>query len=242
VKRIDLNCDLGEGCEHDRELMALITSANIACGGHAGDIETMRTSVELAKIHGVGIGAHPGYADREHFGRREVALAAQDLERLLVSQITALCVLGPVRHVKPHGALYNLAARDRAVADTIASTVQGIDRSLILFAPAGSELEKAGEAHGLRVAAEVFADRTYQADGTLTPRTQPNAVIQNEEEAAARAVHIAVEGMVNATDGSLKYLRADTICLHGDGDRAVEFARRVRGALTAAGVRIERVR
>ena len=241
MKQIDLNCDLGEGFEHDHDLMPLITSANIACGGHAGDATTMQATVALAKRYHVRIGAHPGYADREHFGRREIPLSARDLERLLADQIAALCVWGPIRHVKPHGALYNLAVRDRAVAEVIVAAVQSIDRSLILFGLAGSELVKAGEARGLRVAAEVFADRSYQRDGSLTPRTRSDALIENENIAAAQVLQIVIEGTVRATDGNDVPLKADTICLHGDGDRSVEFARRLRRELENAGIQVEPV-
>src|SRR5471030_392409 len=160
MSHLDLNCDLGEGAGHDAELMSLITSANIACGAHAGDGATMRATVALAQKHGVAIGAHPGFADRENFGRRELPWSAVAVQALVHGQVSALRALGPVRHVKPHGALYNLAAREATLADAIAAAVHAIDPQLILFGLAGSEPLRAGRTRGLRVASEVFADRT----------------------------------------------------------------------------------
>lgn len=240
MHRIDLNCDLGEGAGYDAELMPLITSANLACGGHAGDLATMRRTIELARVHAVAIGAHPGFADREHFGRRELTLSAGEIHELMVEQVGRLAELTLVRHVKPHGALYNLAARDGATAEAIASAIRTIDPGLILFAPANSELARAGAKHGLHVAREVFADRTYQRDGTLTPRTQAGALIADEAEAVAQVLHIVLEGFVRATDGTKIPIEADTICLHGDGAIAVVFAQRLRRELRAAGVEVRR--
>ena len=238
MPRLDLNCDLGEGAGHDDELMPLITSANVACGVHAGDEATMRATVALAQKHGVAIGAHPGYVDRENFGRRELALAPAALRELVTTQIAALAKLSPLRHVKPHGALYNLAARDPVVAAAVASAVRAADPSLILLALAGSELARAGRAAGLRVAEEVFADRTYQRDGSLMPRSQPGALISDEAVAVAQVLRIVREGVVRATDGTDMQLRADTVCVHGDGPHAVAFARRLRAELTKAGVEL----
>jgi UPF0271 protein len=236
VNRLDLNCDLGEGAGHDAELMPLITSANIACGAHAGDAATMRATVALAQKHGVAIGAHPGFADRENFGRRELLLSEAMVQALVREQVGALCALGPVRHVKPHGALYNLAARDPVVAGAIAAAVHAVDPRLILFGLAGSELLRAGRARGLRVASEVFADRTYQADGKLTPRTQPNALIPDEETAVAQVLRMVRKGVVRSTTGADVFIAVDTVCLHGDGSHAVAFARRLRRELAAAGI------
>jgi UPF0271 protein len=236
---VDLNCDLGEGAGHDGHLMLLITSANIACGAHAGDRATMCTAAEVATFAGVAIGAHPGYADRENFGRREIALTPGELGRLVTDQIGALQAFGRVRHVKPHGALYNLAARDRAVADVIATAVHAIDPELILFGLAGSELVRAGRRHGLHVAEEVFGDRTYRRDGSLTPRSEAGAMIEREEEAVAQVLRMVREGVVRATDGTDVAIKADTICLHGDDARAVEFAEKIRAGLEAAEVEIK---
>ena len=234
--RIDLNCDLGEGIGHDTELMPLITSANIACGAHAGDEATMRATVALAKKHGVAIGAHPGFADRGNFGRREFMASPAEVHGLVLDQTRRLQAMAPVSHVKPHGALYHLAARDRVVAGAVAAAVYEADARLILFARAGSWLIEAGRACGLQVASEVFADRTYQADGSLTHRSQPNALITGASTAVAQVLRILQEGKVRATDGTDVAIEADTICLHGDGPHPVEFARRLRAALTAAGI------
>lgn len=237
-RTIDLNCDLGEGGGRDAELMPLITSANIACGAHAGDEATMRATVALAQRQGVAIGAHPGFADRENFGRRELALAPEEIRALVTRQVEALRALAPLRHVKAHGALYNLAARDAAVAAAIAEAVAACDPRLRLFALSGSVQARVGEARGLRVAHEVFADRTYQRDGSLTPRSRPDALIHDEAAAVAQVLRMMREGVVRATDGTEVPIRADTICVHGDGPRAVEFARRLRRELRAAGVEI----
>jgi len=233
---IDLNCDLGEGAGHDAELMPLITSANIACGGHAGDVTTMRETMALARRHGVGIGAHPGFADRENFGRQEIACSADEVRELVARQVGALRELGPVRHVKPHGALYNLAARDCGVAEAIVDAVQAIDTKLILFALAGSELARAGRTRGLRVAEEVFADRSYRRDGSLAPRSEPGALIEDEGAAVAQVLRMAREGVVRTTDGGDVWIVADTVCLHGDGAHAVAFARRLNHELRRAGI------
>jgi UPF0271 protein len=236
---IDLNCDLGEGAGNDAGLMPLITSANIACGGHTGDERTMRTAVTLAQKHGVAIGAHPGFSDRENFGRRELALSAEEVWAMVMIQIMALRAIAPLRHVKPHGALYNLAARDATVAGVVADAVLAVDKDLVLFALAGSELVKAGRARGLRVAEEVFADRTYQADGSLTPRARTDALIQDEDAVVVQALRMIREGKVCATDGLDVPVKADTICLHGDGQNAVAFAQRLNGELRKAGVEIK---
>ncbi|MDP1581337.1 MAG: 5-oxoprolinase subunit PxpA [Candidatus Didemnitutus sp.] len=241
MPRIDLNCDLGEGAGHDTELMSLITSANIACGGHAGDAAMMRATVLLALQHGVAIGAHPGYEDREHFGRRELALHATQVRELVETQTRALQTIaracgGRVVHVKPHGALYNLAARDAAVARAVAEGVRACGAELILCGLAGSALTAAGEACGLRVAHEVFADRTYQTDGSLTPRSQAGALIANEAAAVAQARRFVAEGRVRALGGAEVAVRADTLCLHGDGAHAVTFARKIRAEFLRAGI------
>jgi UPF0271 protein len=236
---IDLNCDLGEGAGHDAGLMPLVTSANIACGGHAGDEATMRATVAFAQKHGVAVGAHPSFTDREHFGRRELVMSAEEIWAMVMIQIMALRAIAPLRHVKPHGALYNLAACDATVAGVMADAVLAVDKELVLFALAGSELMKAGRARGLRVAGEVFADRTYQADGSLTPRSRPEAMIQDEGIMTAQALRMIHEGKVRATDGTEISIKADTICLHGDGPNAVAFARRLNVELKKAGIEIK---
>ena len=235
-RTIDLNCDLGEGAGHDAELMPLITSANIACGAHAGDEATMHATVALAQRHGVAIGAHPSFDDREHFGRREITLTPREIHDLVRGQIEALRAMGPVRHVKPHGALYNLAARDDAVAEAVARAVHETDPALKLVTLPGSALERVGRARKLSTMAEVFADRTYQRDGSLTPRSRPDALIQDEAAAVAQVLRMVREGVVRATDGTDVAIRADTVCVHGDGPHAVEFARRLNAELRQAGI------
>ncbi len=240
VRWIDLNCDLGEGAAHDAELMPLITSANIACGGHAGDADTMRAAVDLALRHGVAIGAHPGLEDRGCFGRRELPLTPAEAHALVRRQIEALAQIARSRggclvHVKPHGALYNMAARDAALAGAVAGAVRELDPRLALVGLAGGELLAAGRARGLRVASEVFADRTYRPDGSLTPRSQPDAVIADADAAVAQVLGMLREGSVRAADGTPVPIAADTVCVHGDAPCAVEFARRLRTELAAAG-------
>ncbi len=244
MPRLDLNCDLGEGAGHDAELMPLVTSANIACGAHAGDERTMRETISLAKRHGAAVGAHPGFADRENFGRREVTLDPDAIHVLVLAQVRTLQRLAGeagcrVRHVKPHGALYNLAARNTLVADAVADAVYEADPRLVLFGLAGSALTAAGDKHGLVTAQEAFADRTYQPDGSLTPRSRPDALIADEAVAVAQVLRMVREGRVRAVDGSDVPIRADTVCLHGDGPHPVAFACRLREALAAGGVEVK---
>lgn len=235
---IDLNCDLGEGAGHDAELMPLVTSANIACGAHAGDEATMRATVALAQRHGVAIGAHPGFADRANFGRRELALPPREIVDLVRMQIEALRAIAPVRHVKPHGALYNLAARDETVAGAVVEAVRAVDPELVLVGLAGSVLLRAGRAGGLRVASEVFADRTYQPDGSLTPRTRPDALIADGDTAVSQVVRMVRESRVRAIGGTDVAVQADTVCLHGDSPHAIVFAQRLKTELRRAGIEL----
>jgi 5-oxoprolinase (ATP-hydrolysing) subunit A len=241
--RIDLNCDLGEGAGHDAELMPLVTSANIACGAHAGDEATMHATIELAVRHGVAIGAHPGFADREHFGRRELPVTPEEVFQSVLAQIRTLQRIAhasgaQVQHVKLHGALYNLAARDVAIADAAVYAVRDAGPELVWFALAGSAHVVAGRECGLTVANEVFADRTYQADGSLTPRSRADALIADEHVAVAQVLRMIREGKVRATNGADVALAADTVCLHGDGAHAVAFARRLRAELVAARIEV----
>jgi UPF0271 protein len=241
--RIDLNCDLGEGAGNDEALMPLITSANIACGAHAGDEQTMRATVRLAIRHGVAIGAHPGFADHEHFGRRELALAPAEIVTLVRGQVETLRKIAReegavVGHVKPHGALYNVSAREPAVAAAIAEAVASVDAGLALFGLAGSVSLAAGRARGLRVVAEVFADRTYQADGSLTPRGRADALIEDPATAVNQVLRMIRERTVRAIDGTDVAITADTVCLHGDGAEAVTFALGLREALSRVGVHL----
>lgn len=241
--RVDFNCDLGEGAGDDASLMPHISSASIACGWHAGDATTMRDTVALCRAHGVAIGAHPSYPDREGFGRREVAASPHEVHAMTLYQIGALDAFvraagARLQHVKPHGALYNVAARERAVADAIAQAVRDFDAQLVLFGLANSELTRAGEALGLRVAHEAFAERRYERDGTLTPRNRPEAVIGDVDLAAQQVAQMLASGRVATRDGGEVAIRADTICLHGDRPDAVAFAAALRRAIEAAGVKV----
>ncbi|GAB3091826.1 5-oxoprolinase subunit PxpA [Lysobacter terrae] len=241
--RIDFNCDLGEGCGDDAAIIPLITSASIASGGHAGDEATMRATLRLCREHGVAAGAHPSYPDRENFGRVEMPLPLADIERQVGEQIAVLAAVAAsegmrLAHVKPHGALYNVAARDDAVAAAIVAAVVRFDPDLLLFALSGSRLADAGAAAGLRVAHEVFAERRYEADGTLTPRRHPDAVIHALDAAIAQVRGFVRDGSVIARTGERLALHADTLCLHGDRADAAQFARAIRAALAADGVRI----
>lgn len=241
--RIDFNCDLGESCGDDAAIIPLITSASIACGGHAGTDETMRATLQLCRAHGVAAGAHPGYADRVNFGRQELALSCQEIGGLIDGQLARLAAIATAEgvrlaHVKPHGALYNVAARDRDVADAVALAVARFDSALILFGLSGSQLTEAGEAAGLRVAHEVFAERRYEANGTLTPRSHADAVIEDIDAALAQVRRFVREGAVVTRTGERIALRADTLCLHGDRHDAAAFAQAIRAALLADDVRI----
>ena len=236
--RVDLNCDLGEGGAHDDLLLDGVTSANIACGFHAGDPGLMRRTLERALAKGVGAGAHPGLRDPGGFGRKATAIDPEEAHDLTLYQVGALRAFGPIRHVKAHGALYNMAAKDAALAQALARAVRDADPALILVGLAGSEMIRAGKALGLAVAEEAFADRGYRADGTLVPRGEPGALVESADEAARRAVRMAKEGKVRAVDGTDVAIRADTICVHGDTPGAAGLARRIREALEAAGIRV----
>ncbi|HET9856718.1 MAG TPA: 5-oxoprolinase subunit PxpA [Chthoniobacterales bacterium] len=233
---VDLNADLGEGAGHDDELLALVTSANIACGFHAGDAETMRGSIEAARNRKVALGAHPSLFDRENFGRKELPVKSDEVFDAVVYQLgifQAIAEAANVRpnHVKPHGALYNMAMRDRELANAIGRAIAQIDAKLILFAPQNSELARAGTTNGLQIAHEVFADRNYLSDGSLVPRARPDALLHDPEDAAARVVRMLREGKVRSVDGVDVDVRAETICLHGDKPGAVDFARALKSRL-----------
>lgn len=238
---VDLNCDVGEGAGQDAALMPLITSANIACGAHAGDPATIRETIALARQHGVAIGAHPGFEDRAGFGRIERPLDANEAVRLVATQVARLaeCAGADLRHVKLHGALYNQVSREPALAEAVAAELARAWPRLAVFALAGSGFARAARATGLRVAEEVFADRRYEQDGSLTPRTRPEALITDEDAAVAQVLRLVRDGAVVATDGTMVPRRADTVCLHGDGAHSVAFARRLRIELAAAGVAVK---
>lgn len=245
---IDINCDMGEGfgpwpMGNDAALMQHITSANIACGFHAGDAVIMHKTVRLALEHGVAIGAHPAYPDLQGFGRRNMQLSPDEVYAMVLYQIGALRAIaeaagGKLHHVKPHGALYNAAAKDRALADAIARAVRAAGGNLLLYGLSGSALIEAGLAAGLRTCSEVFADRGYQSDGSLIPRAQAGALIENTEKAVEQALEMVRNQRVRSPGGQWVPLQADTICVHGDGPHAVEFARALYGAFEREGVKV----
>ena len=247
VAWIDLNADVGESfgpwpMGADEGLIPLVSSVNIACGAHAGDPATILRTVGLALASGAAIGAHPGYPDLAGFGRRNLDMTAADLRASLIVQVGAVLAAARaagtiVRHVKPHGALYNRAARDPAVAATVAAAIRDLDRSLVLVGLAGSASIVAARQAGLAVAEEAFADRQYEADGTLRSRQLAGALLA-ADDAAAQAVSIVRDGSVVAGDGSLLAVRADTICIHGDSPDALGIARAVVAALGEAGIRV----
>jgi len=244
--RIDLNADVGEGVGQDPALMPHITSANVACGVHAGSPAVMRETVLLAREHGVAVGAHPSFPDREGFGRRDLRLPPLQIEDIVVSQIEALAAIAAaedvrLQHVKPHGALFNVAVRDRSVADAIARAIALVDPALILFGLPASELIAAGKAAGLRTACEAFADRAYRPDGTLVPRTQPGALIDDASQVLTRVAAIALERAVIAIDGTRVPITLDTICVHGDTPGAAGLAARIRATLAASGIDVKSI-
>lgn len=232
--KIDLNCDLGEGMDNDEAIMPYITSANIACGFHAGDEKTMRETLQLAKRFGVNAGAHPSWNDRENFGRKEMNVSPQEAEKLVVEQIQILTVIAKeegvtLSHVKPHGALYNQSAKDIELANAIARAVKRISVDLILVGLAGSKSMEAGRAMGLRVAAEGFPDRGYNADGSLMSRLLPGALIESPEDVAKHAIQLVKTG------------KMETFCLHGDHLHATENAKMLRAVLEKSGVEVRRL-
>jgi UPF0271 protein len=240
---VDLNADLGEGSGHDNELFELISSANIATGFHAGDSDTMHAAVSAAKEHSVAVGAHPSFFDRENFGRKELKISNEEVFDAVAYQLgifQAIASALDVRpnHVKPHGALYNMAVRDPELADAISRGIASVDAKLILFAPDNSELARAGEAQGVQIAREIFADRNYLNDGWLVPRTRPDALLHDPKEAAERVLRMLREGKVRSVEGRDVDVRGETICVHGDTPGAVEFARELRMQLEHEGVKI----
>ena len=249
--RIDINSDMGESfgaysIGHDVGLMASITSANIAAGFHAGDPSVLRETIRLAKARGVAVGAHPGFPDLVGFGRRELNVTPKEAEDMVLYQVAAVAGVAAaegvrLQHVKPHGALFNMAARNVELATAIARAVAAFDKTLILFGLPGSEILNAGRAAGLRVAAEVFADRAYEPDGSLASRRKPGSVIHDADAVVVRAVRMVKERSVVAIDGSVVPLEADTICVHGDTTGSDNLAARIRAGLEAAGVAVRPV-
>lgn len=249
MKVVDLNCDLGESfgaykLGRDSEVLKYVTSANIACGFHAGDQATMRKTVRLALDHHVALGVHPGLQDLIGFGRRDMDISPEEAYDLVVYQIGALWGFvkaegARLQHVKAHGSLYNMAVKNAALAEAIAEAVYRVDPELILYGLAGSELIAAGKKAGLRTASEVFADRTYQADGSLTSRRQPDSLITEDEVSLKQVIRMVSEGKVLSQQNIDVPIQADTICIHGDGIHAVEFAEKIRSSLEAAGITVQ---
>jgi UPF0271 protein len=249
MARIDLNCDMGESfgayaMGNDLAILDFVNSANIACGFHAGDPPTIHKTVKAALDRNVAVGAHPGLPDLQGFGRRTMAISAAEAYDIVIYQVGAVAAFaqafgGKLTHVKAHGALYNMAAKDRKLADALAKAVRDYDRNLIFYALAGSAMIEAAEAIGLTAAGEVFADRTYQDDGSLTPRSQPNAMIEDEDASIAQVKRMVTEGIVRSVNGKDVRVRADTLCIHGDQPHALAFAKRIRAELARAGVDVK---
>lgn len=251
LNAIDLNSDVGESFGNyklgmDEDVIPLISSANVACGYHAGDPAVMRQTVALAHQHGVGLGAHPGLPDLVGFGRRNMDVTLEEIKDFVAYQIGALQAVAALQgarlqHVKPHGALYNMAVRNPAIWDAVADVMSRLDERLILYVLAGSdrrELEAIGQRRGIRIAFEFFADRAYNTDGSLVSRKLPGAVVHDHEAVAAKVVKLVQEGTVKAIDGSEIALKAETICVHGDNPQALALVRTIRATLGAAGVGI----
>lgn len=249
---IDLNCDLGESfgaykIGNDTEVIPLITSANVACGFHAGDPIVMGKTVEIAASSGVAIGAHPGYPDLMGFGRRNMTVSAEEAKAYIIYQVGALKAFADARgvklqHVKPHGAFYNMAGKDIKLARAICEGIASVSEDLIIMALAGSQMCVAAKEVGIRSANEVFADRAYEEDGSLVARSKPGAMITDEDEAAARVVRMVKEGKVRAITGNDIDIKADSVCVHGDGAKALAFVEKLRKDLTAEGVELRAIR
>ena len=227
---VDFNCDMGEGMPNEALIMPFISSANIACGYHAGDTATMQQTLELALQYDVAVGAHPSFPDKENFGRTNMHLPATDVCDMVKAQIEALADIAikynyQLHHVKPHGALYNMAAKDEVLATAICKAVLETDKKLLVYAQSGSKMISVAQSMNLRTCDEVFADRSYQPDGSLSPRSQPNALLQDEDAVAAQVLQMVTQQSVNTVDGKIIPVKAGTICIHGDGEHAVEFAR-----------------
>lgn len=244
MKHVDLNVDLAEGCGNDQRLLQLVTSANVACGIHAGDYNEMRKAILWAKANGVRIGAHPSFPDRENFGRTNMQLPAEELQACLRYQLGAIKALCdaenvPLQYVKPHGALYNQAAKEPALATLIAKTIKAFDPNLKLMGLSGSLMLDVAKVQGLDVIAEVFADRRYLSDGSLVPRSRSDALVESDEEAIAQVLQMVEQQTVTSVEGVVVPIQADSICLHGDGTYAVEFAEKIRIALAERNIQVQ---
>jgi len=244
---IDLNCDLGEDMPYDEQLMPLISSANIACGYHAGDADTIKRTVELCLKHNVAIGAHPGFADKENFGRKEQLLLNDRYYELITEQLEFVQKIvdsfgATLHHVKPHGALYNMAAKDKTLAAIIAKAVKDFNPSLTLYGLSGSVAVTEAEIIGLKTASEVFADRTYQPNGTLTPRSSSNALISSDRRALHQVLQMIIQQKVTTINGDKISIKADTVCIHGDGEHAVDFAKLIYHSLKQNNIAITSIK
>lgn len=243
---VDINCDMGEGAGNDELIMPFISSANISCGYHAGDENVMKQTIELALENNVAIGAHPSFFDKENFGRTEIHLSPREIYDLIILQLRTINEIiktknAKLHHVKPHGALYNMSARDRVIANAIANAVKDFDDDLILFGLSGSHSIKEAERLNLKTASEVFADRTYQDNGTLTSRSQPSALIETVERSVAQVLQMIKQKKVTAVNGKTISIIADTICIHGDGKNAVEFAKAIYQALKENNIAVKAI-
>jgi len=248
---IDLNCDMGEsyGAWHmgnDEAVLGFVSSANVACGFHGGDPSTMRQTVAAAVARQVAVGAHPSLPDLVGFGRRVMQISPQEAYDMVVVQVGALAAVAATQgvrlhHVKAHGALYNMAAKDAALAQAICRAVHDVDAGLVLYGLAGSQLVRAAQEQGLRAAHEVFADRSYQDDGSLTPRSQPGAMIEDADAAVAQVLRMVREGVVRSVSGRDVPVQADTLCIHGDQPNALAFAQALTDALREAGIAVRAV-
>ena len=246
MKTIDINCDMGEGIGNDAAIMPFISSANIACGYHASDEDTMKRTVELAIKYNVAVGAHPSYADKENFGRTDMHLPSAEVYDLMTKQIfhldrIAKAAGGSLHHVKPHGALYNMAARGKRLASVIALAVKDVSDELILYGLSGSHLIIEAVAIGLRAANEVFADRTYKDNGSLTSRSHPNALIEDEKQSVQQVLQMVKEGKVITVSGKSNPITAETICIHGDGKQAILFAKKINEILNQNNIVIKAI-
>jgi 5-oxoprolinase (ATP-hydrolysing) subunit A len=243
---IDLNCDMGEGMNNDEQLMPFISSANIACGFHAGNEDIMKHTVEKALKHGVAIGAHPGFKDKENFGRTEIQLSSTELYDLITQQIFILKKIcssfqTDIHHIKPHGALYNMAARNEKMSAVIAKAIKDVDANFILYGLSGSYLITEAEKINIKTASEVFADRTYQDDGSLTSRKLANALIEDENISLQQVLQMVQEQTATSVSGNIINIKADTVCIHGDGKHAVTFAKKIHQTLRENNIAIKTI-
>jgi 5-oxoprolinase (ATP-hydrolysing) subunit A len=241
---VDLNCDLGEGMNSDKLIMPFISSVNVACGYHAGDEKTIWKTIELAVKNNVAVGAHVSFLDKDNFGRTEIKLPAEQIYELVEQQLIIIKEIADsfnvkIHHVKPHGALYNMSARDEVVAKVIAESIKDFDANLILFGLSGSYSINKAEKTGLKTASEVFADRTYQDDGTLTSRSMPDALIEDADKAVKQTLQMIKKGTVTSVSGKEIPIKVETVCIHGDGEHAVEFAQRIFSTFQKEGIKIQ---